>query len=122
MAKEKAEVEVGLDGADQVVQKVGLIESAFQLAGKAIDSNVGGALKSVGSGLVSIAAGGIRAAGIFQTIDLGKGVDSVKTLDKLTAQLGQTSGQSASQIKSLFETTEKRGGASAVALAPMPVN
>lgn len=117
MAKEKAEVEVGLDGADQVVQKVGLIESAFQLAGKAIDSNVGGALKSVGSGLVSIAAGGIRAAGIFQTIDLGKGVDSVKTLDKLTAQLGQTSGQSASQIKSLFETTEKRGGASAVALA-----
>ena len=117
MAKEKAEVEASLEGADQVVQKVGLIESAFQLAGKAIDSNVGGALKSVGSGLVSIAAGGIRAAGIFQTIDLGKGVDSVKTLDKLTAQLGQTSGVSAGQLKSLFETTEKRGGASAVALA-----
>ena len=66
---------------------------------------------------MSIAAGGVKAAGIFQTIDLGKGVDSVRTLDKITAQLGQTSGLSAGQLKTLFETTEKRGGASAVALA-----
>ena len=115
--KEKAEIEASLTGDDQIVQKVGAIESAFALAGRAIDSNVGGALKSVGSGLVSISAGGVRAAGIFSTIDLGKGVDSVKPLAKVTAQLGQTSGMSAAQLKTLFETTEKRGGASAVALA-----
>jgi hypothetical protein len=115
--KERAEVEVELTGVEQSAQKIGTLESAFALAGKAIESNVGGALKAVGSSLTSIAMNGARAAGIFKTIDLADGVGQVKSLDKLTAQLGQTAGASAEDLKALFESVEKRGGASAVALA-----
>lgn len=115
--KDEAVISVGLEGGSGVVAEVGKIDSAFAKVKGNLKDGLGSAIKGIGSGLASAASDGLRAAGVFQAINLANAVEDAKKLDFQTAQLGITAGITGAKLREGFEGLEKTTLQSAPALA-----
>lgn len=103
-----------LDQSDPLfhsLRRIGIVSTA---GGK-----LGGALRTVGGALSEVISGGLKAAGVFQTISLANAVEDVKRLDLATAKLGQSAGVSGTLLRDGFDKVEKKTLTSSVAMADL---
>lgn len=118
MASEKATIQAELIGGSAVAAEAQKIEGSLNKVGAA-GGKLGGAMRTVGGALTDIISGGLKAAGVFQTISLAKAVEDVKQLDLATAKLGQSAGVSGTILRGSFDAAEKKTLTGAVAMADL---
>ena len=114
---ERAEIEAGLTGMSSVIGGFQDLKKNIEAVASGINRGLGGAPLKVAQGLKSIAAEGLRAAGVFQTISLAGAVEEAKHFDQATARLGQSSGISVANLQSHFKGLEAQILTSAPAMA-----
>ena len=119
MPSEKARIEAELVGGAAVVGEANKIDAALGKVASTAGGKLGGALRTVGGALSDVISGGLKAAGVFQTISLANAVEDVKRLDLATAKLGQSAGVSGTLLRDGFDKVEKKTLTSAVAMADL---
>lgn len=119
MPSEKARIEAELVGGAAVVGEAQKIDAALGKVASTAGGKLGGALRTVGGALSEVISGGLKAAGVFQTISLANAVEDVKRLDLATAKLGQSAGVSGTLLRDGFDKVEKKTLTSSVAMADL---
>lgn len=113
MAKEKASVEVSLDGTDAAVSDAKRLDSTLSNMGRsAADST-----RKAAGGLLSMAGGALKAASALQGLSIANAIGDAKALDLATAKLGQSAGVSGAKLQSSFDKAEKKTLTSSIAMA-----
>lgn len=114
MAKDKASVEVSLDGADGVVSDAKRIDATLERWGKTAASGA----RAIGGAMAGLAGSVIRTGLAIQGgVSLMSAVDQAKQLDDTTARLGQSAKVSGDALRTAFKSAEQRTLASAGAQA-----
>lgn len=112
-SKEKASVEVSLDGTDAVVSDSRRIDQAI--------TNWGNKAKEVsrqaGAGLLNMAGTALQAASALNGLSIVSAIEQAKQLDMVTARLGQSAKVSGDTLKSSFNAAESKTLTSANAMA-----
>lgn len=112
MAKEKASVEVSLDGTDAAVSDAKRLDSTLSNMGRsAADST-----RKAAGGLLSMAGGALKAASALQGLSIANAIGDAKALDLATAKLGQSAGVSGARLQASFDLAEKKTLASSMAM------
>lgn len=112
MAKEKASVEVSLDGTDAAVSDAKRLDSTLSNMGRsAADST-----RKAAGGLLSMAGGALKAASALQGLSIANAIGDAKALDLATAKLGQSAGVSGARLQASFDQAEKKTLASSMAM------
>lgn len=119
---EQARVTAKLEGVDQVAAGADKIGSSLEKAGQKAQSKVGGALKSIATGLGSVVQTGLTAAGVLGALNVANAVSDVRRLDEQTARLGRTAHVSADALKMGFDAAERRTLTSSMAMADFAKN
>lgn len=113
MAKEKAQIEVSLDGSDAVVSDAKQIEAQLNKWG-ASAANAG---KKVGASLLNMAGTALQAGAALQGLSILSAIEQAKQLDLVTAKLGQSAKMSGDSLKDAFNKAEQKTLTSAGAMA-----
>lgn len=112
MAKEKASVEVSLDGTGAAVSNAKRLDSTLSNMGRsAADST-----RKAAGGLLSMAGGALKAASALQGLSIANAIGDAKALDLATAKLGQSAGMSGARLQASFDQAEKKTLASSMAM------
>lgn len=119
---EQARVTAKLEGVDQVAAGADKIGNSLEKAGQKAQSKVGGALKSIATGLGSVVQTGLTAAGVLGALNVANAVSDVRRLDEQTARLGRTAHVSADALKMGFDAAERRTLTSSMAMADFAKN
>lgn len=114
MSKDRASVEVTLDGTDVAVSNAKRLDQAFERWGHSAASGA----RAVGGSLASMAGSVIKTGLAIQGgLSLMSAIDQAKHLDETTAKLGQSAKTSGNELQEAFKRAEQRTLTSAGAQA-----
>ena len=113
MAKEKASVEVSLDGTAAAVSDINKLDASLNQVGRKASE---WGKKTFGS-LTGLASGVLGEVTALKGLSIGNAIRDAKALDMATAKLGQSAGISGAKLQSSFDQAEKKTLISSVAMA-----
>lgn len=113
MAKEKAQIEVSLDGSDAAVSDAKQLDAQLNKWG----TSAANASKKVGASLLGMAGTALQAGAALQGLSIMGAIEQAKQLDLTTAKLGQSAKLSGDALKEAFNKSEQKTLTSAGAMA-----